>query len=222
MTSKSRSNRISINIRAECFFYFRRTTRRFLCLLYPHIMVNTWFRKAEDEFTHLFLLNANDNILEYFSLYYSYLISLQNKILLVERILLKGFQILPSDLMPIYPQADVILVPLVVQWQLYSVSWTSLVVLLFSLTVQSETIFWPKIMTEPFPNMLSQIKVCKLQKDSTNSESKNVKTGHETHQSTLGHRHWKWDHFRGTSANQFSTYLILHLLISHGGTCISS
>lgn len=36
-------------------------------------------------------------------------------------------------------------------------------------------------MADPFPNMLPQIKVCKLQKDSTISESKNVKTGHETH-----------------------------------------
>lgn len=115
MTSKSRTNRISINIKAECFLYFSRTTRRFLCLFYPRIMANTCFRKAEDEFTHLFLLNVNENILEYFPLYYSYFISLQNRILLVERILLKGFKILPSDLMPIYLQGDVILVPLVIQ-----------------------------------------------------------------------------------------------------------
>lgn len=57
----------------------------------------------------------------------------------------------------------------------------------FSATVQSEAIFWPKFMTEPFPNVLSQIKMCKLQKDSTNSEIKKCEDWAQTHQATLAH-----------------------------------
>lgn len=51
-------------------------------------------------------------------------------------------------------------------------------------------------------------------KTNTISESKNVKTGHETHRSTLAHRHWKCGNVRGNSANQLSIYHILqHLLV---------
>lgn len=98
MTSKSISNRIFIYIKAECFLYFRRTTRGFLCLFCPC----TWFRKAVDEFTHLFLLNVNENILEYFPLYY-YFISFKTKIFLFEILHLKDFHSsVLSDLMPVY------------------------------------------------------------------------------------------------------------------------
>lgn len=163
MTSKSISNRISINIKAERFLYVRTTTRRFLCLFYPCIMGNTWFRKAEDEFTHLFLMNVNENILEYFLLYYSCFISLQTKILLFEIIHLKDFHNSTlSDLMPVYLPVG--------RYHICSyahtlttlqafLSCSSLKVCIFSITIQSEIIFWPNTMTEPLPDTLSQIKV---------------------------------------------------------------
>lgn len=164
ITSRSISNRISINIKAVCFLYFRRTTSRFLCPFYPCVMVNTWFRKAEDEFTHLFLLNVNENILEYFPIHSSYFISLQTKIILFEILYLKGFHNSAlSDLMPLYLPVG--------RYHLSSLdntlttlkaflSCSSVKVCIFSITIPSEIIFWPNTMTEPLPNMLSQINVC--------------------------------------------------------------
>lgn len=162
-TSQSISNRISINIKAECFFHFRRITGTFLCLFSPCSMVNTCFRKDEDEFMHLFLLNINENILEYFPVYYSYYISLKTKILLIEIIHLKDFHNSAlSDVTPVYLPVG--------RYHLSSLdntsttlqvflSCSSLKVSIFSITIQSRIIFCPNIMTEPLLNMLSHIKV---------------------------------------------------------------
>lgn len=66
-------------------------------------MVNTCFRKAEDEFIHLFLLNVNENILKCYALYDSCCIALLTKILLVDITHLKDFHNSAlSDLMPVY------------------------------------------------------------------------------------------------------------------------
>lgn len=152
MTSKSISNRIFIYIKAECFLYFRRTTRRFLSLFCPCIMVNTWFRKAVDEFTHLFLLNVNENIIEYFPLYY-YFISLKTKIFLFKILHLKDFHnSVLSALMPVYlPVGSYHLNSLDNTLKTLQVflSCSSPKVCTFSVTIPSEIIFWPNMIIEP-------------------------------------------------------------------------